>query len=78
MWPGPLLPTKELAGFLAGVLARTANNIEPLLRFLTEPPSQERNLVLNEKYIVRAKKHFEDAKMPLFAQLAADDLEALQ
>ncbi|MCB2377341.1 hypothetical protein LGH70_07100 [Hymenobacter sp. BT635] len=78
MWPGPLLPTKDLAGFLAGVLARSANNIEPLLRFLTEPPSQERNLVLNEKYIARAKKHFEDAQMPLFAQLAADDLEALQ
>jgi hypothetical protein len=73
-----LKPGNELVHFLAGLLARTPNSIAPLVRYLTERPSQENNKVLNEKYMLQAKRFFLDSGQPHLAQLVEEDLMRLK
>ncbi|MCC3155602.1 hypothetical protein LJ737_00020 [Hymenobacter sp. 15J16-1T3B] len=73
-----LKPSNELVHFLAGLLARTPNSIAPLVRYLTEQPSQQNNKVLNEKYMLQAKRFFLDSGQPKLAQLVEEDLMRLK
>jgi hypothetical protein len=68
----------ELVHFLAGLLSRTQNSIDSLVHYLTEPPSQENNRVLNEKYMIQAKQFFLNSGQLELAQLVGEDLMRLK
>ncbi|UOQ66784.1 hypothetical protein [Hymenobacter volaticus] len=78
MWTISLKYSNELVHLLAGILTRTPNSIAPLVHYLTEPPSQENNRVLNEKYMTQAKQFFLHSEQSELAQLVEKDLMHLK
>ncbi|GAA4012761.1 hypothetical protein GCM10022408_26930 [Hymenobacter fastidiosus] len=78
VWPGTLKYSDELVHFLAGLLARTANSIAPLVHYLTEAPNQENNRVLNEKYMAQAQQFFLASGKQDLAKLVEEDLMHLK